>query len=143
MRITKSRAKQVIKKIMSGPYDPTKADTIRIYDYYYCEGNKGKMAGCLMDVYEWLDQEPVCIDHQGGKLYVRFEVCKGDSDIFYAHYCYADQAGSLMLEGYVGEEDDELVDQKLLKYVKNNLRAYISKDIEKYTWEEEEDALPF
>lgn len=46
--------KKKIIKIMSGSYEPTLADSIRIYKEYCI--NKGEVSAILSEVYKWLAQ---------------------------------------------------------------------------------------
>ena len=58
-----------IEEIMMGSYEPTLADSIRIYKNYCV--NKGEISVILSEVYKWLAQEPLKMEYKDCELYAR------------------------------------------------------------------------
>lgn len=95
------KAKDKIKKIMSGPYEPSLADCNRIYKEY--SPNKGEIAAVLSDVFDWLAQAPYSCNYKRGTLYLRAEA--NVQQVLCVHYIYANDNG-IVLDERVGSEDD-------------------------------------
>lgn len=95
------KSKDIIKKLMSGSYEPSLADCNRIYKEYSL--NKGEMAVVLSDVFGWLAQAPYSCNYKRGALYLRAEA--DVQQILCVHYIYANDNG-IILDEKVGLEDD-------------------------------------
>ena len=96
-----TKSKDKIKKLISGPYEPTLADCNRIYKEYSL--NKGEVAAVLSDVFNWLAQEPYSCNHKRGTLYLRAEA--DVQQVLCVHYIYVID-NEIILEGKMGSEDD-------------------------------------
>ena len=142
MRITKLKAGKVIDLIMDGPYDPTLADTARIYKYYAIDDNEGMLASRLETAYGWLAQEPVSTSIMGGVLYARNEVRKDENDLFCVHICYANETDQFFFEQYVYEDcETDITEYDLDDYMKSTLKGDVAEEIQEARGIDEE--LPF
>lgn len=105
-----TKSKDIIEKLMSGPYEPSLADCNRIYKEYSL--NKGEISAVLSDVFDWLAQEPYRCNYKGGTLYLRAE--SDIHQVLCVHYIYVIN-NKIILDGKVSSEDD-ISDWSLVKY---------------------------
>jgi len=103
-----------IAKMMVGNYEPSLADSIRIYKEYRI--NKDELAGILSDIYSWLAQEPICVDYKHGKLYMRCEVI-GSPDLLAIHYIYINKEKNIALENFFSQGDSDITDSSIKELV--------------------------
>lgn len=103
-----------IAKMMEGNYEPSLADSIRIYKEYKI--NKGELASILSEIYSWLAQNPICVDYKHGKLYMRCEMLN-DSELFFVHYIYVNKEKNITLENYFSQGDSDITDSSIKELV--------------------------
>ena len=114
MRNNRKDLEKKIAKMMAGNYEPSLADSIRIYKEYRI--NKGELAGILSDIYSWLAQKPICVDYKHGKLYMRCEMI-GSEELFAIHYIYINAEKNIALENFFSQEDRDITDSSIKELV--------------------------
>lgn len=107
-RLTKFEKK--IQKKMSSSYEPSLADSNRIYKEYCI--NEGRISEVLSDVYDWLAQEPICIDYKKGKIYMRCEATNSP-DILCVHYFYINEEKNIKIEDFISDGDGDIIDSSI------------------------------
>lgn len=117
-RLTKFKKK--IQKMMSSSYEPSLADSNRIYKEYCI--NEGRISEVLSDVYDWLAQEPICIDYKKGKIYMRCEATNSP-DILCVHYFYINEEKNIKIEDFNRRNTFVFV-KSISHYVKRDMCHY-------------------
>lgn len=117
--------KKKIIKIMSGSYEPTLADSIRIYREYCI--NKGEVSAILSGVYKWLAQKPFKRDYKAGVIYAR---CECDvEEILCIHYIYINKKENIVIDdkfSYVDNEITEISLEEYIQFIKQCIKEQLS-----------------
>ena len=113
-----------IEEIMMGSYEPTLADSIRIYKNYCI--NKGEISVILSEVYKWLAQEPLKIEYKDCELYAR---CECDvEEVLCVHAIYLSKQQNVAIEDKYSWGDAEITDfalKELMQQIKNSIEEEI------------------
>lgn len=143
MKTIEKKIEKEIEKMMSGPYDPTRADADRIYQEY--ADNKGWLAGVLSDVYAWLYQQPYHCVYKGGDLYIRAEVFAEDpnGDILAYHYIYRNTELNIEVDSVIAFDaiEEDIVDSRIKKEGVSCAKSFVNDDIQTILEEREKEAL--
>lgn len=130
MKISYAKAQKEIKKFYSviypnelQSYEPTLSDVIKVYKDI-ADPNPGEKAYVLADVFNYLAQDPIIIEHKEGKIYMRTELYVDEyegkkSMSAFIHAIYIREKDKLALNVSFDPEQDAYIDfeRKLKSFV--------------------------